>query len=476
MKWNRNPPASLDVRLRRLLWSMLLLVCAAIVGTLAVLLIHNYQYARVSANIVRASQFNQNFREDVDLKMYYYVTGSNYGQALPLQEVKEARELAQKLLADTRDGDSRKAIESAINLCETLSDRIVDISETSGYDARMEQLESNVYILTELVQQYFYEYLYHEAGYLDSLQATLTMRLWAELGGVVAAAAVLLAVMARQARKLSHSITQPIYALCDRAEAIGRGDLTVHEPVQAEDDTLQTLGDSIEQMAAHLGEQMELIRQEQDKLRTMELALLQSQINPHFLYNTLDTIIWLVETGKNDQAVEMVTSLSNFFRSSLSKGRDIITLREEEVHVRSYLEIQQVRYKDILQYDIQVQPELHDCVIPKLTLQPLVENALYHGIKLTRRQGIITVDARREDDFVCICVKDNGAGMPPERLRQLQDSLDSEEEQIGFGVRTVYRRLKLLFGDACRMTIDSAPDQGTTITLRFPMQKEAATV
>ena len=221
---------------------------------------------------------------------------------------------------------------------------------------------------------------------------------------------------------------------------------------------------------------MELIRQEQDKLRTMELALLQSQINPHFLYNTLDTIIWLVETGKNDQAVEMVTSLSNFFRSSLSKGRDIITLREEEVHVRSYLEIQQVRYKDILQYHIQVQPELHDCVIPKLTLQPLVENALYHGIKLTRRQGIIAVDARREEDSVCICVKDNGAGMSPERLRQLQDSLDSEEEQIGFGVRTVYRRLKLLFGDACRMTIDSAPDQGTTITLQFPMQKEAATV
>ena len=195
MKWNRKPPESLDVRLRWLLWSMLLLVCAAIVGTLAVLLIHNYQYARVSANIVRASQFNQNFREDVDLKMYYYVTGSNYGQALPLQEVKEARVLAQELLADTRDGDSRKAIESAINLCETLSDRIVDISETSGYDARMEQLESNVYILTELVQQYFYEYLYHEAGYLDSLQDTLTMRLWAELGGVVVAAAALLALL-----------------------------------------------------------------------------------------------------------------------------------------------------------------------------------------------------------------------------------------------------------------------------------------
>ena len=178
MKWNRKPPESLDVRLRWLLWSMLLLVCAAIVGTLAVLLIHNYQYARVSANIVRASQFNQNFREDVDLKMYYYVTGSNYGQALPLQEVKEARVLAQELLADTRDGDSRKAIESAINLCETLSDRIVDISETSGYDARMEQLESNVYILTELVQQYFsdhgHQFMAQSSGKVNAKRAIST--------------------------------------------------------------------------------------------------------------------------------------------------------------------------------------------------------------------------------------------------------------------------------------------------------------
>ena len=157
---------------------------------------------------------------------------------------------------------------------------------------------------------------------------------------------------------ISRSITQPIYALRERAQSIGRGDIAAREPAVAEDETLQALSSSLEHMAQHLQQQMELNRQEQDKLRAMELALLQSQINPHFLYNTLDTIIWLVETGKNEQAVEMVTSLSNFFRSSLSKGRDIITLGEEEIHVRSYLEIQQVRYRDILCYEIHVQPEL----------------------------------------------------------------------------------------------------------------------
>lgn len=152
----------------------------------------------------------------------------------------------------------------------------------------------------------------------------------------------------------------------------------------------------------------------------------------------------------------MVTSLSNFFRSSLSKGRDIITLGEEEIHVRSYLEIQQARYRDILRYEIRVQPELRGCVLPKLTLQPLVENALYHGIKLRRGMGCILVDAAQEGESVRILVRDDGAGMTPERLRQLRQSLDSEE-QVGFGVRTVYRRLRLMYAEHCSMELESEP-------------------
>ena len=444
MKRN-EPHPSLDGRLRRLLWSMLLLVCVILVATLAILLLHNHQYSIVTANIVRASQFNQNFKEDVDLKMYYYVIDSSYGETLPLQEVDEAKTLGQELLSGTQDRQSRKAITSAINLCENLRERIVQITETDGYEARMELLESNIYILTELIQQYFYTYLYHEAGYLDSLQAALTARLWLELGLVAVGALILVIVLMRRSAAISRSITQPIYALRERAQSIGRGDLAAREPVVAEDETLQALSSSLEHMA---------------------------QINPHFLYNTLDTIIWLVETGKNEQAVEMVTSLSNFFRSSLSKGRDIITLGEEEIHVRSYLEIQQVRYRDILHYEICVRPELRGCVLPKLTLQPLVENALYHGIKLRRGMGHILIDAAQENGHVRICVRDDGAGMAPERLQQLRQSLDTEE-QVGFGLRTVYRRLRLLYGAQCSMELESEPNVGTTVTLRFPIREEA---
>jgi len=284
---------------------------------------------------------------------------------------------------------------------------------------------------------------------------------------VAVGALVLVVVLMRRSAAISRSITQPIYALCERAQSIGQGDLAAREPVVASDETLQALSNSLEQMAQHLQQQMELNRLEQNKLRAMELALLQSQINPHFLYNTLDTIIWLVETGKN----EMVTSLSNFFRSSLSQGRDIITLGEEEIHVRSYLEIQQVRYRDILCYEIHVQPELRGCMLPKLTLQPLVENALYHGIKLRRGLGHILVDAAMEDGHVRITVRDDGAGMTPERLQQLRLSLDTEE-QIGFGLRTVYRRLRLLYGGQCSMELESGVNAGTAVTLRFPIRRE----
>lgn len=237
-------------------------------------------------------------------------------------------------------------------------------------------------------------------------------------------------------------------------------------------DEIGALTDSFNCMLDRINTLVNQVYQQELAQKNAEIEALQAQINPHFLYNTLDTIIWLVETGKNEQAVEMVTSLSNFFRSSLSQGRDIITLGEEEIHVRSYLEIQQVRYRDILRYEIHVQPELRGCVLPKLTLQPLVENALYHGIKLRRGLGCILVDAAQEDDRVRITVRDDGAGMPPERLQQLRQSLDTEE-QVGFGLRTVYRRLRLLYGEQCSMELESEPGAGTTVTLRFPIRKEA---
>lgn len=292
-------------------------------------------------------------------------------------------------------------------------------------------------------------------------------RLYLEITLIIIAAVFLLLVTFRRSLRLSRSITQPISNLCSRVQAIGDGNLTPQTPIQAKEYEIQTLSDGFEHMVERLNQLIEQNRQEQIRLRSAELALLQAQINPHFLYNTLDTIVWLTEMEKNEQAVEMVTSLSAFFRSSLSNGRDIITLREEEQHVRSYLEIQQVRYKDILDYSIEIDASLAEYEIPKLTLQPLVENALYHGIKQKRGQGFIRVSGTPCGDTISLIVEDNGAGMDEECLKKVRGALVREQE-IGFGLSTVHERLQLLFGPEYGLQIDSEAGKGTRVSVKIP--------
>ena len=238
-------------------------------------------------------------------------------------------------------------------------------------------------------------------------------------------------------------------------------------PITAYDDKLQTLSDSMEEMVGKLNDQIELTHREQARLRSMELSLLQAQINPHFLYNTLDAIVWLVETKKNDQAVEMVSSLSNYFRSFLSNGKEIILLSEELQHVKSYLEIQQFRYQDILRYSIDIDPTIENSSIPKMTLQPLVENAIYHGIKPKRGIGTILVKGEMQGDKVVLTVSDTGVGMSPETRAKILRSLGSNEPP-GFGVFAAWQRLKLTFGDDFTFDIESEVDSGTTFRIVLP--------
>jgi two-component system sensor histidine kinase YesM len=205
--------------------------------------------------------------------------------------------------------------------------------------------------------------------------------------------------------------------------------------------------------------------------RQAELALLQAQINPHFLYNTMDTIVWLIESGDVGKAAAMINSLSSYFRLSLSQGKSIITLAEEEMHINSYLQIQQVRYRDIMEYDIDIPEGLKKYTLPKLTLQPLVENALYHGIKMKRRMGHIHVSGRELNGKVILVVKDDGIGMPEEKLSALRESLgNTRNGGEDFGLRTVHQRIQILFGKAYGLALESTPDAGTAVTVAIPMQ------
>jgi two-component system sensor histidine kinase YesM len=212
---------------------------------------------------------------------------------------------------------------------------------------------------------------------------------------------------------------------------------------------------------------------EQENLKKAELRALQAQINPHFLYNTLDAIIWLAESNRTNDVVQIVRALSSFFRIALSKGKEWILIRDEIEHVRSYLTIQKMRYRDILDYRIEVDPALSGATLLKLTLQPLVENALYHGIKNKRNGGTIRVVGQlRAPDAIYIEVSDDGVGMTPEKLAEVRASLQTESialvEDAGFGIQNVNTRLKLYYGRQYGLTVESEYQQGTRISLTIP--------
>jgi two-component system sensor histidine kinase YesM len=244
-------------------------------------------------------------------------------------------------------------------------------------------------------------------------------------------------------------------------------------------DEITELGMSFNIMIGKIRELLDSKIKEQENLKKAELRALQAQINPHFLYNTLDTIIWMAEAKKTDQVIEIVRALSSFFRISLSKGRDWITIGEEVERVRSYLTIQKMRYRDIMDYRIEVDEGVAGNTILKLILQPLVENALYHGIKNKRQGGTIIVRAEQKNaDEVLLQVEDDGIGFTPDKLAQLQAELADDSGEIklesGFAIGNVNKRIGLYYGRQYGLSVKSEYNAGTCATLVIPARKDDA--
>ena len=455
------------------LWKMILIVAlplmVVIMAIASIGIGYALQYNAILNNVTTASDFNQNFKENVDQKMYYYVIDSQYSEGLPIEEVKSAETIARKLIDTTTEKDSLRPISSVLNLCHNLEEKIYQIEETEGYESRMDQLTDDVYMMTDLIQEYMYTYLYYEAVHLDALQTTMITNMVVLMGTVAVLSLVLLYFLLTNSRRLSNRIVDPVDKLCERLEVIGKGGLLVCEPIQADVEEVQLLSDGIESMVGRLKQLIDKNTEQEKQRRRTELALLQAQMNPHFLYNTLDTIIWLIESKEISEAVTMVSSLSNYFRFSLSRGQNVITLAEEEQHIRSYLEIQQMRYRDLMEYEIDIPDHLKSFILPKLTLQPLVENALYHGIKIRRRKGLIRIKGRVQDEHLILEVVDDGSGMTKERLEEVRAFLvDGRRE--GFGMRTVHQRLQILFGKEYGLAMESTPHVGTRVIVTIPMQ------
>jgi len=272
---------------------------------------------------------------------------------------------------------------------------------------------------------------------------------------------------------VSSGIAKPIVRLRRLMEQAEEGNLEVRYPAPP-DDEVGRLGRSFNTMIGEIAKLVEQVYQEQQKKREAEFRILQAQIKPHFLYNTLDTIHWMAHDKGADDIVGIVDALTRLFRISLSKGRDRISLGEELEHVTSYLVIQKIRYAGKLDYVLDVDPGLEEVPVVKLTLQPLVENAIYHGIKEKAGPGRLRIEGRREGDALVLTVADDGVGMEPEVLDRLVRNLQVGEdpETPGFGVFSVHHRIRLAFGEDWGLSFESEPGVGTRVRVRQPVDPE----
>lgn len=238
-------------------------------------------------------------------------------------------------------------------------------------------------------------------------------------------------------------------------------------------DEIGILGTSFNHMIEKINNLInELYVEKQIRLEA-QLKSLQEQIKPHFLYNTLDTISWLARAHDAMDVVQLIDALTNMFRVGLSSGHDYIALREEKRHVVNYLYIQKVRYGERLKYEIEIPEAYEDIIVPKLILQPLVENAIYHGVKLKRAGGTIRITARADSQRLWLIVRDDGAGIPASRLADIRGWLenpDSRDGHAGFGLSYMEERIELSYGSRYGLSIDSREGEFTEVVICLPFQ------
>jgi two-component system, sensor histidine kinase YesM len=473
--------ASIHVSLRaKILFSFFtVIVLLALINSLLILevLRFNRHYDAIINNITTANSLSGYIKPAIDTEMWNIVAGKKeFNDGNQYQIIAQVDSQLESMMSNTDSDKSRIKLEVIRRTMGTLT-RYVDLmgakiasgSRVTENEAVLENIRGVSDVVEESIQDYMlFEVNQTEQRYKEN-QARFTRLTIFYM--ILLPCVILFSVAA--AWVISASIYIPIKKLHDVTSTITKNDL--QSLVTGDNlDEISELGMSFNIMIGRIRELLDSKIREQENLKKSELRVLQAQINPHFLYNTLDTIVWMAEANKTDQVIEIVRALSSFFRISLSKGKDWIPIQQEIEHVRSYLTIQKMRYRDILDFEIDVDQDVMDGTILKLTLQPLVENALYHGIKSKRNGGLISVRARRaEPNLILLEVEDDGVGLTPYKLAQIQASLEDDSSEItlkesGFGLENVNKRIQLYYGREYGITIHSQYQSGTRVTLAIP--------
>ncbi|MEF9972424.1 MAG: histidine kinase [Clostridia bacterium] len=463
---------SITSRLRALVVVLMVLLIIPSVVSLSVMAYYSSRYHNVVGQVARVSALKPYVQALIPDEMWSVVAGritfaagsqyasANYVKGELDQLMVSAGESNRKELIV-----ARRTMDTLVNYINQMDAQLKARRPVAENEALLEEIRGVSTLVSDMLEEYV------DAEIDAAAQTSNQLQRMVELITLVLVLLLVLTIafsdMAQ--RSLSAMIQRPIAQLEKFAGVLAGGDIGARAP-ESQVNELRALTNSLNVMASRLGELIEENKREQENLKKSELRALQAQINPHFLYNTLDAIVWLAEADQNGEVIHITRALSDFFRISLSQGKDWIPLSEEVKHLTGYLTIQKIRYRDILDYDIDIPESLYARQILKLLLQPLVENAIYHGIKHRRGRGHVIVTGREMDGYLTLSVRDDGVGMTPERLAEVREALEGHgEETPGYGLFNVNQRIKLYYNQAEGVQIET-DGRGTLISLRVPLR------
>jgi two-component system, sensor histidine kinase YesM len=474
----------LSIRTKILLALAMVILMMGVINAVLLVQMLNYsrQYDAIINNITTANSISGYIKPAIDTSMWNVVSGRiKFAQGDQYNIINGVNNQLQWMMDHAASAESKIKLEVISRTMRTLTHYVDMMGEQIARGSTVADNEAvleNIRGVSSVVEAVVQDYVLFEVNQADQQYRVMSQGFtqWEIFYLVLLITAIGFAVIAAWA--ISRSIYIPIQRLHDVTTTITKNDL---QALVTRDnvDEITELGMSFNIMIGRIRELLDAKMKEQDNLKKAELRALQAQINPHFLYNTLDTIIWMAEAQKTEQVIEIVSALSSFFRLSLSKGKDWITIGEELERTRSYLTIQKMRYRDIMDFKIEADEEVLNNTILKLILQPLVENALYHGIKNKRGGGCIVVRARQKNESeILLEVEDDGIGLTPERLDQLLAELNDDSGDMklesGFAIGNVNKRIRLYYGRQYGLSLESEYNTGTCATLVIPAIRDEA--
>lgn len=458
---------------------IIILMTIPILFSLTLYPMYTNHYDQLITNVSRANKLNQIIKINISDEIWDIVAGKkSFKQGNQYKLIEDTKDIISEMIIYTKSDNNKQLLEVAKRAVKTLEkyvnilgNQINNNAPVSKNEKTLEEIRSVASLIHDIIEDYIFAEIETYAQTNNDIKKSSTLINIFQIITTIFVIIIAIIVI----KNLSKKIQKPINDMEKFSTKIAKGDLSARTEVPhiAEFDNLTS---NLNIMAEKIHQLIQQNIQEQKNLKKAELKTLQAQITPHFLYNTFDTIIWLAESEKTNEVIEITRAFSNFFRISLSKGHEWISLEQEVNHVKNYLKIQKIRYRDILDYQIEYDEKLNNTKVLKLILQPLVENAIYHGIKNKRGKGILRIKvSKTSKDNILFSVEDNGIGFTEERLKdveaQLQNNIQSESLSSTYGMYNVCKRLQLYYNKNIKLNIQSEYKKGTKISFELPYIK-----